>query len=263
MHHPDDVRATSFYRDVIDALTGSNVEFLVGGTYAMDTHACLSRETKDLYLFLRRADWPAAAVALERDGIRAELTYPHWLGKAIGGDRFVDLVFGGANGVALVDDGWFTHAQPTTIFGAPALVCPAEEMIWSKAFLMERERFDGADVAHLIRGTRGRLDWERLVARFGGQWRVLLAHVALFGFVYPGERDTIPAWVTTELAARLAAEDPSDAPDPRLCRGTLLSRAQYAVDLEAWHYVDARVRPHGPLTPEEAAAWSAAADGED
>src|SRR4051812_32405197 len=53
-HHPDDVRATSFYRDVIDALTASDVLFLVGGTYAMDTHACVSRETKDLDLFLRR-----------------------------------------------------------------------------------------------------------------------------------------------------------------------------------------------------------------
>jgi hypothetical protein len=262
-HHPDDVRATSFYRDVIDALTASDVAFLVGGTYAMNTHACVSRETKDLDLFLRREDWPAAAAALERVGIGAELTFPHWLGKAHGGDRFVDLVFGGANGVARVDDGWFAHASPTTIFGAPALICPAEEMIWSKAFLMERERYDGADVAHLIRGTRGRLDWTRLLGRFGADWRVLLAHVSIFGFIYPGERDTVPAWVTQELASRLAGEAWPDVPDPRLCRGTLLSRAQYVVDLKAWRYVDARVRPHGPLTADEAASWTAAADDDD
>ena len=262
-HHPDDVRATSFYRDVIDALTARGVPFLVGGTYAMDTYAGISRETKDLDLFLRRQDWPAAVAALEREGIHAELTFPHWLGKAFGGDRFVDLVFGGANGVAQVDDGWFVNAQPTVIFGAPALVCPPEEMIWSKAFLMERERYDGADVAHLIRGTRDRLDWQRLVARFGDQWRVLLAHLTLFGFIYPGERDTVPVAVMNDLVARLSAEAAPDAPDLRLCRGPLLSRAQYAVDLRAWHYVDARVLPHGPLTADEAAAWTAAAGEED
>jgi hypothetical protein len=136
-------------------------------------------------------------------------------------------------------------------------------MIWSKAYLMERERYDGADVAHLIRGTRGKLDWARLVARFGDQWRVLLAHLTLFGFIYPGERDAVPGWVMRELGARLAAEDAAEVPDPRLCRGTLLSREQYAVDLQAWHYADARVRPHGPLTPEDAAAWTAAAGQED
>jgi hypothetical protein len=223
----------------------------------------VSRETKDLDLFLRREDWPAAAATLEGAGIEAELTFPHWLGKAHGGGRFVDLVFGGANGVARVDDAWFTHAAPTTIFGAPALVCPAEEMIWSKAFLMERERFDGADVAHLIRGTRGCLDWTRLLARFGAEWRVLLAHVSLFGFIYPGERDTIPAWLTQELAARLAGEAWPDVPDPHVCRGTLLSRAQYVVDLRSWRYADGRVQPHGPLTADEAAAWTAAADDEE
>ena len=33
----------------------------------------------------------------------------------------------------------------------PGPLIPAEEMIWSKAFIMERERYDGADVAHILR----------------------------------------------------------------------------------------------------------------
>jgi hypothetical protein len=40
-------------------------------------------------------------------------------------------------------------------------------MIWSKAFIMERERFDGADVMHLIHENANRLDWNRLLERFG------------------------------------------------------------------------------------------------
>jgi hypothetical protein len=38
---------------------------------------------------------------------------------------------------------------------------------------MERERFDGADVAHIILAYGDRLDWRRLLERFGstgGSW---------------------------------------------------------------------------------------------
>ena len=35
---------------------------------------------------------------------------------------------------------------------------PVEEMIWSKGLIMERERFDGADVTHLIRARTATCD---------------------------------------------------------------------------------------------------------
>jgi hypothetical protein len=44
-----------------------------------------------------------------------------------------------------VDDLWFAHATPGDVLGIPVRLCPPEEMIWSKAFIMERERYDGAD----------------------------------------------------------------------------------------------------------------------
>ena len=59
----------------------------------------------------------------------------------------------------MVDDLWFTHAAPGRVLGVPVLLCPPEEMIWSKAFIMERERYDGADVAHLILACGRELDW--------------------------------------------------------------------------------------------------------
>jgi hypothetical protein len=45
------------------------------------------------------------------------------------------------------------------VLGVPVRLCPPEEIIWSKAFIMERERYDGADISHLIRACQGRLDW--------------------------------------------------------------------------------------------------------
>jgi hypothetical protein len=129
-------------------------------------------------------------------------------------------------------------------------------MMWSKAFVQERERFDGADVAHLIRALGPSLDWDRLLARFGDHWRVLYAHVVLFGYIYPDRREHVPAWVMDELAGRLAADRME--PENHVCNGTLLSREQYLVDLERDGYVDGRLQPDGPMTREEIDVWTAA-----
>jgi hypothetical protein len=135
-------------------------------------------------------------------------------------------------------------------------LCPVEEMIWSKAYVQERERFDGADVLHLFRELGPTLDWARLLMRFGMHWRVLLSHIVLFGFVYPDERHRIPSWVTEELTQRLASE--RTEPSNRVCHGTLLSREQYLFDLIRLGYQDARLQPIGNMTREELAAWTEA-----
>jgi hypothetical protein len=132
-------------------------------------------------------------------------------------------------------------------------------MIWSKAFVMERERCDAADVAHLIRHCSAIIDWRRLVGRFGARWRVLLAHLVLFGFIYPGERARVPGGIVAELAARLE-NDPVDEADARVCNGTLLSRSQYLVDVERWGYEDGRQFPRGTMLPDDIARWTAAID---
>ena len=117
------------------------------------------------------------------------------------------------------------------LLGIPVRLCPPEEIIWSKAYVMERERFDGADIAHLIRKSGRDFDWHRLLRRFGAHWRVLLVHLVMFGFVYPGERDIVPAWVIHELSDRLRREAEEPPPAEKVCQGTLLSREQYLVDI--------------------------------
>jgi hypothetical protein len=221
----------------------------------------IGRDTKDLDLFIRRSDWNQVSSVLADDGVTTELTFPHWLGKAYGGRQrefFVDLIFSGGNGIAEVDDEWFAHARPDESLGFPVRLMPVEEMIWSKAFLMERERFDGADVIHLIRARGRALDWDRLLKRFGDHWRVLLSHLVLFGFVYPADADSVPGWVLRGLLGRL--ERPGQAPaDLDACRGTLLSRLQYLTDTETWNYSDPRLEPEGGMTAEQVERWTDAA----
>ena len=126
-------------------------------------------------------------------------------------------------------------------------------MIWSKAFVQERERFDGADVMHLISQFGPSLDWTRLLERFGPHWRVLLGHLVMFGFVYPSQRDRIPTWVTEELTKRMLVEPPSES---RICNGTLLSREQYLIDVERSGCDDARLEPLGTMTTDDLEIWN-------
>ncbi|MDQ3811736.1 MAG: hypothetical protein M3336_15755, partial [Chloroflexota bacterium] len=119
------------------------------------------------------------------------------------------------------------------------------------------ERFDGADVAHLLLARAEVLDWQRLLRRFGSHWRVLLSHLVLFGYIYPSERDRIPGWVMQDLLRRLSDSLSAPPPSERVCRGTVLSRQQYLIDVERWGYRDVRTRPENPMTPAQIAAWTA------
>jgi hypothetical protein len=255
--------AGAFYADVLRRLTWSGVDALVGGAFALSSYASVHRETKDLDLFIRQSDWGRVARAMESGGYVVELPYPHWLGKVWHGPHFVDVMYNSGNGLTPVDADWFTHARGAVVLGTPVKLCPPEETLWTKCFVQERERYDGADVAHLIRACGERLDWTRLLARFGDAWRVLLAHLVLYEFIYPADRDKVPTWVRDGLLRRAALEIGKGRSDDRRCRGSLLSRAQYLVDLREWGYADARRRAEGGgMSDEEIAIWTAAIRGE-
>lgn len=257
MHAPDDSHAGEVYRSVVWHLREAGIPYLVGGTYALEHHAGVVRDTKDLDLFVRRADWSRIAGTLAAHDIGCELVFSHWLGKAREDGHFVDLIFAGGNGLVEVDDEWLAHGVPSVVLDVPVHLVAAEEMIWSKAYVMERERFDGADVLHVLRKSAGALDWVRLLRRFDSHPAILLSHLVLFQFVYPGHRALIPACVLDELWERTRNPESVSA---RLCRGTLVSREQYLVDVEQWGDLDAREVPHGRMTAEQIGEWTASID---
>lgn len=253
-----DPETAAFYRRTMRVLQAAGVPFLVGGAYAFARYTGIERHTKDFDVFVREPDCRAALAALGTSGCHTDLPFPHWLGKAHCGDAYVDVIFSSGNAVARVDDGWFEHAVDDEVLGVRAKLCPPEETIWSKAFVQERERFDGADVMHLLHACGSMLDWERLLVRFGDHWRVLFQHLVTFGFVYPSDRDRVPAWVMHRLIGRLQQETDAPPPTETVCRGTLLSREQYLKDVRERAYRDGRRAPAGRMTAREIAIWSAA-----
>jgi hypothetical protein len=234
---PDEINARA---RAIELLLDEGVPFVVGGAYAYSTYTGIYRDTKDLDLFPRKRDALRALEILERDGWRTERTDEVWLYKAFKGEYFVDFIFSSGNGVAVVDDEWFTNAKTGTVFGHRCLIAPAEEVIWSKSFVNERERYDGSDVNHLLLKAGPTMDWERMMRRFDRYWEVLLSHVMMFRFSYPSERDLIPEWVMAELLSRTLDTVKEGNWAQKLCRGNLISRVNYHVDIHHWGFEDGR-----------------------
>lgn len=251
------IETAEFYRQVMTDFQEAGLTFLVGGAFALGQYAKIFRHTKDLDLFVREEDVEPMLALLEHRGYKGQMTSSIWLAKAHCGEAFIDLIFNSGNGISPVDETWFARATRVDVFGVSTLLCPVEEVIWTKAFLMERERFDGADVAHMFHEMAEELDWDHLLGLFGPHWRVLLSHLVLFGFIYPSERARIPRGVMATLLERLLDEEQSPPLDTTVCQGTLLSRQQYLPDIHEWGYDDARVLPYGQMTHQEAICLSA------
>jgi hypothetical protein len=240
-------------------LVENNLEFLVGGAYAVAHYTGIARETKDFDLLLRPSDVNAALSIWRQAGYQADFEFTHWLAKVWSGRACVDVIFCSGNGLATIDNVWFEEARQTDILGMRVRVIPPEELIWQKAYIMERERFDGADVAHLLASCACRINWQRLIERFGPDWRVLWSHLVLFGFIFPSKRHFIPLDVVKEFNSRIVKEQNEPQPNNKFCHGTLLSRIQYLSDVTSGGLDDARAATRCRMTPAEIQQWTAAA----
>ena len=264
--------APFFNREALEHLNERRAPYLVGGTLACQAHTGthgIHAGTAHLELFVREADRRRVLDLLRERGWEAIGDVSHWLTKARCGDAVIDVIYGFANGLARVDDLWFRHSVPGHVLDVATRLVPVEEMIWSKAFTMDKCRFEGADVAHLLLTQAGRISWDRLLWRFGRHWRVLLGHLMFFGYVYPERRSLVPQTLVDTLLVLLrheqdesAAGSANGAADQPTCRGTLLSREEYRVDVDVWGFRDARLEAGGGRMMRDVSRRAAVGEGE-
>ncbi len=230
-------QAHAFYREALDGLKECGVPYMLGGAFALNHHTGIYRDTKDLDVFCRSGDYPKIIKHFSAQGYRTELTDVRWLAKIFKDEYFVDVIFDTVNNICTVDDSWFENASPGEFAGTPVLFLSAEELIWCKIYVQNRERFDGADVNHVILRAGRSLDWNRVLARFEQHWHLLLAQILMFQFVYPSDfPDIIPRWLFDELMRR--AREQYDLPPSvaRICRGPIIDQTQYCIDIKEWDY---------------------------
>ena len=228
------------YKRALDALNTAGLRYVVAGAYAIYEHTGIYRKTKDLDLFFEPSAVVPAARALRAAGFITRLEDEHWLAKATLGEYFVDLIFGMGNGVAFIDEGWFDNSRTSILAAHPVRIAPAEELIWHRLFISERHRHDMSDIVHLILCLGDTLDWERLVHRVGEHWPLLLSQILMFGYVYPGYRSNVPAWVPERLLALARETVGHDEVDMDVTRGPMISRFSFTIDVREWGFSDPR-----------------------
>ena len=223
----------SLFREVLRLLTEKRVPFAVSGAFALRQHTGIFRDTKDLDLFLTAENAPRALSYLEQNGFHTELCDPVWLMKAHRDEFFVDLITGMSNAAIVVDDSWILRAHPAMVYGVETRVLAPEELIASKLFVTRRERFDGADIVHVIYGMQGKLDWDRILEIAGEHWEMLLWALILFRYVYPAKTDYVPKAVWEDLLGRFQKLISQPDPNARF-RGSLVDENMFAIDLREW-----------------------------
>ena len=221
------------FRDVLTLFEEKRLAFAVSGAFALQQHTGIFRYTKDLDIFLSPEDTPAALSHLQKKGFMCEVCDPVWLAKAHRDGYFVDLITGMSNGVITVDASWIERSHPATVVGVKTRVLGPEELIASKLFVTRRERFDGADIVHIIYALRGRLEWNRILELAGEHWEIVLWSLVLFRYVYPAHSDFVPRALWEDLLSRFAAEIRSPNANAQF-RGSLIDEKMFAIDVAEW-----------------------------
>lgn len=231
------IEANTFYREALEMLNDSGAAYMLGGAFAFFHYTGIFRDTKDLDVFCKSSEYPRIMKFFSDKGYRTELTDNRWLAKIFKDEYYIDIIFDTVNSICKVDDSWYQHAVKAEFKGLQVLLIAPEELIWAKIYVQNRERFDGADVNHLILKQGKELDWKRLMVHLEQHWHLLLSQLINFQFVYPSDyHDIIPRWVFDELMTR--AHEQYDLPPSleKVCRGPIIDQTQYSTDIKEWNY---------------------------
>src|SRR6201981_1452902 len=223
----------ALFCEVLTLFENVHLPYAVAGAFALGQHTGISRFTKDLDIFLTTQAASAALACLQKRGFRCEVCDPVWLAKVHRDDYFVDLITGMSNVVIAVDDSWIARALPARVCEVDTRVLAPEELLASKLFVTRRERFDGADIAHIIFASRGKLRWERVLQIAGEHWELVLWSLTLFRYVYPAQSNYVPQSLWRDLLAKFSEEVNSPKAGASF-RGSLIDDAMFAIDVEEW-----------------------------
>jgi hypothetical protein len=229
--------ALAFYREALTMLQQCGADFMLGGGFATFHYTSMFRDTKDLDIFCLPSEYPRILKHFAENGYETQLTDVRWLAKIFKGEYFIDVIFNSVNNICTVDDTWYEHASHGEFAGLAVKFISAEDLLWCKAYVQNRERYDGADINHILLKYGKNLNWARLLKRLDAHWHLLLSHLLLFQFVYPADfPEIIPKWLFDELMRRANEQYELPPAVERVCRGPVIDNTQYSIDVKEWNY---------------------------
>ena len=184
---------------VIKCCRARHLDFAFGGAFATATYTGKWRDTKDMDLYILPQDQDQMKASLEEAGLTDYYPVhdydPSWIYRSHSGDVIVDAIWAMANHRTEVDGDWLTRG-PLVEFGQEFVrVIPPEELIWSKLYVLQRDRSDWPDVLNLVHATGPALDWKRLLERLGNDTPLLDALLTVFQWMCPARAAELPSFV--------------------------------------------------------------------
>jgi hypothetical protein len=228
-----------FYAEVVRLMAESGIPFLLSGTYALACYTGIVRPTKDVDVFAKAGDALKLLSFFKARGFDVQIVDERWLYRVTRDELFVDIITNMPTSSTHVTDEWFVAAPEALLFDTTVHLVPPTQLVWSKIFVADRYRYDGADVAHMILKRSEDIDWKQLISSMELYWEVLLMAVLNFRFVYPSERNLVPRWVMDELLGRLHSQLEMPASEKKVCRGRIFSPRDYMIDVNEWGFSEA------------------------
>lgn len=221
------------YQEAIREIRALNIPFAFGGAFAIAVYTGELRNTKDFDFYIHPRDREAMVRALGAADLQDyfdRLPYDRsWIYRGSRGDVIVDAIWAMANYRAAVDDEWLTRGPEITLRGERLRPIPVEELIWTKLYVVQRDRCDWGDVFNLLDAQAPTLDWGHLLSRIGEDRPLLAGALAVFGWLAPERVAEIPAPVWSNLGLERPARERLDDPSARV--GLLDSRPWFTRSL--------------------------------
>ncbi len=190
----------ALYKSVLERVETSGFPFAIGGGFAFSHYAGRWRDTKDIDLYILPRD-RASVIAILTDlgftDFYDRLPYDRgWIYRGFRDGVLVDLIWASANAHHRVtDEQWFARADWVSIRGVPVRMVPVEELVFTKLYVVQRDRCDWPDLLNVLHSQAHVIDWEHLLFRVGEDARLLGGLLSVFGWVCAPQAHHLPEWV--------------------------------------------------------------------
>lgn len=135
-----------------------------------------------------------------------------------------------ANQRAQVDEAWLNGPEMEAD-GERFRLLSAEEELWSKLYVLQRDRCDWPDALNLLYGVGPELDWRRLLARVAEDRALLSGLLLQFAWLCAERARELPDWLWPEMG--ISAPDEAGNAEATRGRARLLdSRPWFTPGIE-------------------------------
>lgn len=184
------------YRDAIACARRTGLPFMLGGGFALAAYTGRWRNTKDIDFYILPAQRQVFIDAVTSAGFTdyyQQLPYDRgWIYRSFRDGTIVDLIWSMANRRSEAKPSWFENGTDIVVRGEPLKVIAAEELLWCKMYVMQRDHSDWPDILNLLHAVGPDLDWNRVLENVREDVPVLRALLTLFGWVSPGRAGELP-----------------------------------------------------------------------